>query len=463
MSEASPTIAVSNHKGGVGKTTVTAHVAAALAAAGYDVLAVDTDPQGTLSMHLTPTVATLQHHMQRGALDIDGANSRMMITRPEGPDVELDLEQRLPNAYEAFYGNRREDSLAIRLVAGSRKEYEEIAEEAGFVPGNIVENTVVPTTDGVDLIPANARLQGIEKVLADDSLAVLRLKNLLDDIEGVAEHGTFGDADEGDEGGDVSDAGEGATEGGAIADGKGGADAEADAEANADGDEGESGKADGQDGSAEIPPPTGRGVDGQYDFILIDTPATIGLLKDSAAIAAGNFLIPMQAESTSVSATQQHLADIEEINDSFDLNPEIVGIVPNEVRNDGEAKKVLSIIRKQIPDRYRRTHDFPDGFDAGDLPDAFWRGTIEDEDGTRLDGVPPALDDFWPSMGCRPFITRRRDYTEDVVPFEIATRVAIRRAYTYNRTLYSHSEECDQRGHFDRLAARAVRQAAEVN
>jgi len=46
------TIAVANHKGGVGKTTITHNLAVALARAGERVLAVDLDPQGHLTMGL---------------------------------------------------------------------------------------------------------------------------------------------------------------------------------------------------------------------------------------------------------------------------------------------------------------------------------------------------------------------------------------------------------------------------
>src|SRR5256885_3820837 len=45
-------IAIFNHKGGVGKTTLTVNIAAAIAASGKRVLLVDSDPQCNLSSYL---------------------------------------------------------------------------------------------------------------------------------------------------------------------------------------------------------------------------------------------------------------------------------------------------------------------------------------------------------------------------------------------------------------------------
>ncbi|MCC6746302.1 MAG: ParA family protein [Deltaproteobacteria bacterium] len=67
-------IAVANQKGGVGKTTTTVNLGASLAAAEQRVLAVDMDPQGTMSSSLGYPKAAVQahvYHLLTGELGLD--------------------------------------------------------------------------------------------------------------------------------------------------------------------------------------------------------------------------------------------------------------------------------------------------------------------------------------------------------------------------------------------------------
>jgi chromosome partitioning protein len=95
------TIAVVAHKGGVGKTTVTANLGGAFAALGYRVLLVDCDPQGSLSEVLGLTVAapTLADVLGGEA----GASSAIRATAVERLAM-LPADRDLTNIEDQLYG-----------------------------------------------------------------------------------------------------------------------------------------------------------------------------------------------------------------------------------------------------------------------------------------------------------------------------------------------------------------------
>lgn len=89
-------------------------------------------------------------------------------------------------------------------------------------------------------------------------------------------------------------------------------------------------------------------LDATYDYIIIDTPPSLGMLTDNALLASRNVLIPALAEATSQHALDILFDHIEKLEEGYGVDIEPAGIVINRIEVDGEADRMLEWFEKQF-------------------------------------------------------------------------------------------------------------------
>jgi cellulose biosynthesis protein BcsQ len=123
-------ISVFNNKGGVGKTTLTFHLAHALAELGHKVLAVDLDPQCNLSIYSLP-VEEIQEIWEAEDQFIDGAG------------FEAARHKMSPKKFQAFCNEPRTIHFSLKPTEEGTGELEnlpppiELAPNLHLVPGRL--------------------------------------------------------------------------------------------------------------------------------------------------------------------------------------------------------------------------------------------------------------------------------------------------------------------------------------
>jgi len=93
-----------------------------------------------------------------------------------------------------------------------------------------------------------------------------------------------------------------------------------------------------------------EGVRGRYDFVLIDTPPSLGMLTINALVAADGVLIPIQCEYLSLEGLTQLLRTIELVRDSLNVNLAIRGLVMTMYDSRTVlARQVVEEVRQHFP------------------------------------------------------------------------------------------------------------------
>lgn len=141
-------IAFFNQKGGTAKTTSTLNVAAALAERGHRVLAMDLDPQASLTMAFGIDVALLETSVYDLFLDDDIPVDELVVPStidnvtviPSHPDFAT-AEMALINELE------RERMLSTRLASADLSDFDVVLIDAPPALGLISINILVAATD----------------------------------------------------------------------------------------------------------------------------------------------------------------------------------------------------------------------------------------------------------------------------------------------------------------------------
>ena len=91
------------------------------------------------------------------------------------------------------------------------------------------------------------------------------------------------------------------------------------------------------------------GLESHFDWILIDCPPALGNLTDNALNAAGQVVVPIQAEATSIRAIDLLFDQIESVERGLHVEIRVLAVVPNLVQDSGLAKRILAGLREKVP------------------------------------------------------------------------------------------------------------------
>ena len=158
-------ISLANQKGGVGKTTTSINLAAALATEGKRVLLVDADPQANSSSGLGVDIQQLEHTVYECLINEIDPHQAIYETQTKGLYI-MPSHIDLVGAEIEMLNMEQRETILKRVLASVRAEYDYILIDCSPSLGLITINALT-ASDGI-IIPVQCEffaLEGIAKLL----------------------------------------------------------------------------------------------------------------------------------------------------------------------------------------------------------------------------------------------------------------------------------------------------------
>ncbi len=184
------TIAICNQKGGVGKTTLTINLGAALADFGQRVLLVDLDPQG----HLTEGVGLQECYLNSHPTLYDALTSKEPVqlstliqrqTKAREPLAVIPATYQLMLAEQALYMARNREHKLKTLLAQLDNRFDYVLIDCPPVLGNLTDNALNAARRVLIPIQAEATSVRALELLFDQIESVERGLNIQIQVLGV--------------------------------------------------------------------------------------------------------------------------------------------------------------------------------------------------------------------------------------------------------------------------------------
>nr|WP_199897031.1 AAA family ATPase [Halarchaeum acidiphilum] len=85
----------------------------------------------------------------------------------------------------------------------------------------------------------------------------------------------------------------------------------------------------------------------EYDYIIIDSPPSIGPLSDSALVGTENVLVPLKMREASISGFQRMVEQqLQPLRNEGGIDVRVLALVPNILEGDGEEKRIIRDIEE---------------------------------------------------------------------------------------------------------------------